>query len=64
MAMKLSMPVFLSSILSRKRARRQTNRYASLTLTFPLEEGRSRRFAHQIPSRFQISSDGPAWFSV
>ena len=33
MIMKLATPVPLTSILSRKRARRRTNRYASFTLT-------------------------------
>ena len=35
--MKLAMPVSLTSILSRKRARRRTNRYASFTLKTSVE---------------------------
>ena len=47
MVMKLAIPVSLSSILSRKRARRRTNRYANFRLNDCLED--NAQVWHNIP---------------
>jgi len=55
--MKLAMPVSLSSILSRRRARRQLNRYADFTLMWklsPMKKSFFSRFFATLESKHQV----------
>jgi len=57
--MKLAMPVSLTSILSRKRARRRTNRYASFTLKPDKPELKGGGFRRSENERSEVSSLRP-----